>query len=441
MKSALPKAAHPMCGRPVGRHVVEACRSAGIERIAAIVGHQAEAVKAALGDDVEHIVQSEQLGTGHAARCAEQALANVDYVAVFPADTPLILPGTIRAMLDDCIASDSAATLLSALLDDAAMYGRILRDPASSHVTAIVEAKDAAPEVLAIKEICTSIYAFRVRDLMPALHQLRSDNRQQEYYLTDVIGIFSASGKKVNAYVAPDSTEALGINTRVELAEATAVMRRRILNDLMLGGVTMIDPASVYADVGVTIEPDTVVYPNTILQGSTTIAGSCSIGPNARISNSAIGQGVTIENAVIEDSTVAAHSRIGPFARIRPGSEIGRAVKIGNFVEVKNSRVADEVSASHLSYLGDADVGQRTNIGAGTITCNYDGKRKHRTTIGANAFIGSNTILNAPVEVGDGALTGSGSVITKDIPPDALGISRPQLIIKEGWAKRRRETQ
>lgn len=440
MKSALPKAAHPMCGLPIGRHVVEACRSAGIQRIIAVVGHEAEAVKAALGPDVEYVLQSEQLGTGHAVRSAEDLLAGqVDALAVLPADTPLIRPASVRALMDNCIHSGASATLLSALLDDPAMYGRILRDASGRHVTSIVEARDASPDILAIHEICTSIYAFNVHDLLPALGQLRSDNRQKEYYLTDVIGIFAASEKAVGAFIVPDATEALGINTRIELAEATAIMRKRTLDALMLVGVTMIDPSAVYADVTVSIEPDTVIYPNTILEGNTAIAGACVIGPNARIINSEIAEGVTIDCAHVEDSVVGPGTKIGPFARVRPGSELGRRVKVGNFVEIKNSHVADEVSAAHLSYIGDADVGAHTNIGAGTITCNYDGKKKHRTSIGANAFIGSNTVLNAPVEVGDGAFTGSGSVITKDIPADALGLSRPQLIIKEGWAKRRRE--
>ncbi len=441
MKSAVPKAAHPMCGKPVARHIVDACIDAGIERIIVVVGYEAEVVKSAAGDCAVYVTQDEQLGTGHAVKIAREAIGDADYLAVFPADTPLIRPDTIRKMLDSCIQEKTAATLLSALIDDPAMYGRIVRDKTGKRVLGIVEAKDALPDVLAINEICTSIYAFDTAALLPALEELRSENRQKEYYLTDVIGIFVKQGLVVEAHIADDSSEALGINNRVELASATSEMRKRIAENHMLNGVTIVDPATTYIDVGVEIGADTTLYPNTILERRTRIGPGCVIGPNSHIISSVIQDGAIVNSSVVEDSEIGQGARVGPFSRIRPQSNIGQSAKIGNFVEIKKSIIGEKVSLGHLTYVGDSEIGARTNIGAGTITCNYDGKNKHRTKIGSDAFIGSNTVLNAPVEVGDGAFTGSGSVITKDIPADALGLSRSELVIKEGWAKRRRERQ
>jgi len=439
MKSRLPKAAHLMCGRPMGRHVIEACQAAGIQRIVVVVGHEAEAVKQALGSDVEYVLQTEQLGTGHAVLSAEPLLQDFNgTLAVFPADAPLVRPETIAQMMQTCESGGSSATLLTAELPDAGMYGRIVRD-SSGAVKGIVEAKDASPEIRAIREICTSIYAFKTADLLPALHHLSPENRQKEYYLTDVIGMFVQDGKKVDAWVVDDPDEVLGINTRVELANATAILRTRILREHMLAGVTMIDPSSVYIDVGVTIGRDTVIYPGTVIEGTCEIGEACTLGPNTRIVRSTLAAGVTVEYSVLVESEVGQETRVGPFARLRPGSRVGCRVNVGDFVEIKNSSVGDEVSVAHLSYLGDAEVGARTNIGAGTITCNYDGRRKHHTKIGSEAFVGSHTTLNAPVEVGNGAFIASGSVICEDVPADALAIARCRQTNKEEWAKRRRQ--
>ncbi len=439
MKSRLPKAVHPLCGRPVAAHVMRACREAGLERILVVVGHEADTVRRTLGGDVEYVTQDRQLGTGHAVMCAEPALQGFEgTLAVLPADSPLIRPESIARMVEDCEARGCAASLLTALMEDPAMYGRILRSE-SGDVERIVEAKDAPPEVLAIREVCTSIYAFDSRQLFPALRRLSPENRQQEYYLTDVIGIFRADGLAVSATVVDDPTEVLGINTRVELADATAVLRERIRRRHMLDGVTMLDPASVHIDVDVEIGQDTVIYPGCIIEGRTRIGCGCVIGPHARIVDSVLHDDVTFEASVAVEAEVGRGSRVGPYSRLRPGARLGENVIIGDFVEIKNSVIHEGVSIAHMTYIGDAEVGAHTNIGAGTITCNYDGRRKHRTVIGAGAFVGSHTTLNAPVTVGDGAFIGSGSVITKDVPPDALALGRAQQIVKEGWARRRRE--
>lgn len=439
MKSRLPKAVHRMCGRPMARHIIESCREAGVERIVVVIGHEADAVREALGSDVEYAVQTEQLGTGHAVRSAGHLLADHSGpLAVLPADTPLIRPESLAAIMQRCSQNGAAATLLTARLDEPAAYGRVVRDD-SGQVVRITEAKDAPPGILAIDEICTSIYAFNAGDLFPALEQLSPENRQKEYYLTDVVAILAAQGRRVDAIVSDDYRECLGINTRVELAEATAILRHRIVRAHMLAGVTMIDPAAVYIDVDVEIGADTVLYPGVIIEGRTRIGGDCEIGPNSRIVASDIGEGVRIDNSCVVESTIGPNSSVGPYSRLRPGSRIGCDVRIGDFVEIKNSTVGDGVSLAHMTYIGDAEIGEGTNVGAGTITCNYDGKRKHRTTIGSGAFVGSHTTLNAPVTVGDGAFIGSGSVITKDVPADALGVARSQQVTREGWAKRRRE--
>ena len=439
MKSSRPKAAHEICGRAIGRHIVDACFKAGIGRVVVVVGHEPEQVKQAIGEDVIYVTQHQQLGTGHAVMSAKDAFHGfAGSLAVLPADTPLIRAESIRVMMESLETTGSAATLLTAVLDEAGSYGRIVRG-GDGMVQEIREAKDANEDILAIREINTSIYAFNSSLLFPALDNITSENQQKEYYLTDVIGVFVKEGRQVTASVAEDWRECVGINTRVELAEATALMRQRILSGHMLAGVTILDPASVYIDSGVTIGQDTVIGPGTLLEGNTRIGANCEIGPYTRIKDCEISDCVKIEFSHLDQARVLSGVKMGPYARLRPGSVIEAGCKLGNFVEVKNSTLHEKVALGHLSYIGDAEVGSGTNIGAGAITCNYDGKTKHRTTIGEGAFIGSDTILNAPVTVGDGAFTASGSVVSKDVPPDALAISRPQLVIREGWAKRRRE--
>jgi bifunctional UDP-N-acetylglucosamine pyrophosphorylase/glucosamine-1-phosphate N-acetyltransferase len=445
MKSKTPKALHPVCGRPLLAHLLDALLGAGVTRPVVVVGHQADQVRAALdalygAGRIEYALQAEQKGTGHAARMAEPLLADHrGAVLVVPGDTPLLTAGILRDLVAAHNAPGSAATLLTAVLPhDAGAYGRILRTGDGGEVAGIVEARDATPEQRAIREISTSVYAFSGPALFRALRDLRPDNAQGELYLTDVIGLLRAAGEKVGALVSPDPDIVLGVNNRVELAAVAEKMRHRLLETLMLGGVSVIDPATTFVEAGVRVGMDTVLLPFTTLAGDTTIGEDAVIGPHAHVRDSVLGDRVTVRACFIERSEIGDDCRVGPFANLRPGTRLGRGVKIGDFVETKNAVLHDDVSAGHLAYLGDAEIGAHTNIGAGTITCNYDGVRKHRTLIGGDAFIGSHTTLVAPVAVDHGAMTAAGSVITDNVPAGALAVARERQTNKEGWAARRR---
>jgi bifunctional UDP-N-acetylglucosamine pyrophosphorylase/glucosamine-1-phosphate N-acetyltransferase len=422
MRSKVPKTLHRVCGKPILHHVLDAARGAGIGRCVVVVGHEAQVVIDALqgtGDAVSFVHQAEQKGTGHAVQMAAGALSDhTGPVLVLAGDTPLLTAETVAAL---CAAHTGGATVLTAILDDAGSYGRIVRD-ADGAVIGIVEARDATPEQAAIREINAGMYLFDGPALFTALAALRPDNAQGELYLTDVIGLLRRDGLPVRAVIAPDAAVTLGVNTRIELADCETRLRRRILDALMLSGVTVIDPATTYVDADVAVGQDTVLHPGTVLTAGTVIGDDCVIGPYT----------------VIEDSVVDAGSRVGPFARIRPRSVIGRGGKIGNFVELKNAQLGHNVSAGHLTYLGDATIGANTNIGAGTITCNWDGFQKHRTEIGAGAFIGSNATLVAPVTVEDGAATAAGSVINRRVPTGDLALGRARQENKEGWWATRR---
>ncbi len=439
MKSKLPKALHPICGKPMTRYVIDACKESGIETVVVVIGHGADQVREGLGDDVRYAVQEEQLGTGHACK---EALLEIDAdegnVIVATGDTPLLAADVLRSLAENHVSSGSAATVLTAILDDAGHYGRIIRADDGS-VRAIIEAKDCTPEQRAVREMNSGIYCFSLPLLRKYLDEIKPANAQGEYYLTDVIGLMVANGHKVSALVSDDTDIVLGINHRVDLAHLTSIVRQRILERLMLDGVTIIDPSSTYPDYDVQVGRDTVIYPMTVLEKGCRIGEGCIIGPSTRLVNVELGNEVTVLSSTIVDSTVGDGTRIGPFANIRPGCRIGRDVKIGDFVEAKNSEIGDSVSMAHLSYVGDSTVGERANIGAGTITCNYDGRTKNRTVIGKNAFIGSNSTLVAPVEIGDGAYVAAASAITENAPPDSLAIARSRQTVKEGWAKRRRE--
>ncbi len=444
MRSKLPKTLHPICGKPLIIHILNALAEAGVTRRVVVVGHQAERVQetvdAYFGPGViEYVAQSEQRGTGHAVQMARPLLE--DYpgpTLVVPGDAPL-LTGEVLARLISLHQERSAAvTILTAILPhNAGTYGRVVRDD-QGHVQGIVEARDASPKQLALREINTSIYIFNTPSLFRALDQIAPDNAQAELYLTDSIAVMRTGEEKVVALVSPDPDVVLGVNTRVELVDVATKMRMRLLKDIMLAGVTIVDPATTYIDVGVSIGQDTIIHPGTQITGATTIGEDCIIGPNAIINDSTLAGNVQARVCVMDKAVVGEGCRIGPFAHLRPGSVLEARVKLGNFVETKNAYLQEAVSVGHLSYIGDAEVGAQTNIGAGTITCNYDGYDKHRTRIGANAFIGSATTLVAPVAVGDGAVTGAGSVITDDVPPDALAIARERQMVKEGWAARRR---
>lgn len=441
MKSRTPKPLHPVCGLPLTRHVADACARAGVSRRVVVVGYQADAVRDGLGDDLEYAVQVEQRGSGHAAQAAMESLAGFDGdVLVLAGDVPLLTHETLAALMDCHRATNAAATLLTAFLDDPTGYGRIVRKEDGS-VARIVEHRDASPEERAIKEWNPSIYCFQAAALRSALPRIQPNNVQGELYLTDAIGILAADGARIEAMPVKDSREVLGVNTRVELARVASVLRQRILEDLMLSGVTVEDPASTYVDAGVSVGQDTVLHPQTYLLGRTKVGAECTIGPMTRVVDCTVGDRVQILASNLTESEIGDRVRIGPFAHLRPGCKVASGVKIGDYVELKNAVLHQGVSVGHLAYIGDAEVGSQTNIGAGVVTCNYDGVRKHRTVIGAGAFVGSHVTLVAPITVGDGAFIAAGSPLNEDVPSDALAIARTRQTVREGWARRRREAQ
>lgn len=438
MKSRKAKVLHVVGGRPLVAHVVKAATGLGADRLVTIVGHQASSVEAAVrhaaegsgSSEVVFALQAEQLGTGHAVQQAVDHLKS-DTVVVLSGDVPLLEVETLRSLVDAHKLEGNAATLLSVRLADPTGYGRIVRNGAGNFVR-IVEHRDASEAQRAVDEINAGIYAFDRDSLIPALGQLSTGNDQGEYYLTDVLGMIVVSGERVGVVCHTDAAELAGINTRRELAETEARLKLRTLGRLMDHGVTIVDPLNTYVDDTVEVGSDTVLHPGTTLSGATVVGEGCEIGPNALLVDARVADNVVVRAmSVIENATIAAGAMIGPFARIRPGTELGEDVHIGNFVEVKNSVLGAGAKANHLTYLGDADVGARSNIGAGTVTCNYDGKNKHRTTIGAEVYIGSDTMLVAPVTVGDGAKTGAGSVVTKDVPANSLVVGVPARVVRK----------
>ncbi len=443
MRSRLPKVLHPVCGRPILAHILHALADAGVSRRIAVIGHQAETVREAMeghfgAGHLEYAYQTEQQGTGHAVMMAESTLADFDgTVLVLAGDTPLLSAEVLGFLLSQHHGSRATATVLTAVLPDAGAYGRIIRGD-GGEVLDIVEARDATPEQKEIREINTGVFAFRARTLFAALRNLRPDNAQGELYLTDVLAILRRGGNTVRAVVSPDSDVILGVNTRVELAEIGAKMRARILKGLMLAGVTVEDPANTYVDAGVVVGQDTTLLPLTRLMGETVIGEGCLIGPSANITDAIIGDYVKARACFVESAVIGDHCKIGPFAHVRPGSRLEHGARVGNFVEIKNATLGAHVAAGHLSYLGDAIIGAGTNIGAGTITCNYDGYAKHKTVIGENVFVGTHATLIAPVMVGDGAFVAAGSAITDEVPAGALAVARARQTTKPGWAARRR---
>ena len=436
MRSKTPKMLHPICGAPMTEHVIRACREAGVTRVVLIVGHEAEKVKEGLGNDLEFALQVTQKGTGDAVRAAHPLFEGwKGTILVLAGDIPLLPASTLKRLIEQQQVSNAAATMLTATLDDPTGYGRILRNEIGQ-VVGIVEQKDANETQKAIKEWNPSIYAFDSEALWSSLAELQPNNAQGEYYLTDTVGILNRNGKTVKAISADSSDDVVGVNNRVELASVAETMRKRILNDLMLSGVTITDPSNTYVEVDVEIGQDTVIEPNTFLYRETKIGEDCRIGPMTRISKSVLGDSVHVVTSQIVESVLENGVRVGPFANLRARTKLGEKVKIGDFVETKNATFGAGSQASHLSYIGDAEIGEGTNIGAGSITCNYDGYKKHKTIIGKNVFVGSNSILVAPITLGDGSFTAAGSVVSKDVPEDTLALSRAELIFKEGWAAR-----
>lgn len=441
MKSQLPKVLHKVSGQSMVQHVLNAVEGAGVTNPIVVIGHGAQLVKEMLGDRVSFALQAEQLGTGHAAMQTKDYLDKGEgNVIVLCGDTPLITQETIAQLLADHTAAQGSATVLTAILEDPTGYGRIVRS-AAGLVEGIVEHKDATDEQRDIQEVNTGVYCFKTPDLFAALEQITPANAQGEYYLTDVLGILKQEGKKVGATVLNDPDELMGINDRAQLAVAERLMRQRINHQVMMSGVTIIDPSSTFIDAGVRIEPDTIIHPFTFIQGQTTIGSSCNIGPGSRLVNAVVADEVEISNSIVLDSSIGAQTVIGPYAYIRPGTQLAENVKVGDFVEIKKSVIGKGSKVPHLSYIGDSHIGQGVNIGAGTITCNYDGHNKYPTIIGDGAFIGSNSNLVAPVEIGEGAMTAAGSTITKNVPANSLGVARNKQTNLQNWVLSKNKEQ
>ncbi|MEV8088177.1 bifunctional UDP-N-acetylglucosamine diphosphorylase/glucosamine-1-phosphate N-acetyltransferase GlmU [Streptomyces nigra] len=443
MKSATPKVLHELCGRSLVGHVLAASRELDPEHLVVVVGHAREQVAAHLGEidpAVRTAVQAQQNGTGHAVRMALEELGGPveGTVVVVCGDTPLLTGGTLSALAATHAADGNAVTVLTAEVPDATGYGRIVRDGASGAVTAIVEHKDASESQRAIREINSGVFAFDGQLLADALGKVRTDNSQGEEYLTDVLGILREAGHRVGASVASDHREIAGINNRVQLAEARRILNDRLLTAAMLSGVTVVDPASTWIDVSVTFEQDAIVLPGTQLLGATHLGEGAEVGPNCRLRDTRVGAGSRVDNTVADGAVVGAGASVGPFAYLRPGTRLGAKGKIGTYVETKNASIGEGTKVPHLSYVGDATIGEYTNIGAASVFVNYDGQDKHHTTVGSHCRTGSDNMFVAPVTIGDGAYTAAGSVITKDVPPGSLAVARGQQRNIEGWVARKR---
>ena len=434
MKSNIPKIVHKVNGIPMISKIITVLEEIGSTENILILGYKKEEVLKVVGENSSYVLQNEQLGTGHAVIQAKDKLKDYDGdVMVVCGDTPLLKPETLKKLYNFHKDSGAVTTILTSIYENPFGYGRIVKE--NGLVKAIVEEKEANDEVKTIKEVNAGVYCFNSKELFKALNKINNNNEKGEYYLTDVIGIQVNENKKVRSFILEDSMEILGVNSKVELAQAGNILRDRKNISLMEDGVILIDPTNTYIEENVKIGKDTVIYPGAIIQGDTVIGENCEILGTTRIINSKIKNNVKIESSVIEDSILEDGVTMGPFAHLRPKSHLKESVHIGNFVEVKKSTLEKGVKAGHLTYLGDAQVGENTNIGAGTITCNYDGVNKFKTIIGKEAFIGSDSMLVAPVNIGEKALVGAGSVITKDVPDNALAVSRSKQIIKSDWRK------
>ncbi|HYS53731.1 MAG TPA: bifunctional UDP-N-acetylglucosamine diphosphorylase/glucosamine-1-phosphate N-acetyltransferase GlmU [Thermoanaerobaculia bacterium] len=440
MKSRIAKVLHRAAGRPLIDYVVDLAHEFSSRPPIVVIGHQRQTVQEHLGDRARYAVQEKQLGTGHAVM---QVMPQIDgkgrMVLILSGDVPLTRPETLKTMFEEHRRAGNALTLLTMELDDPALYGRIVRD-ADGSVKKIVEAKDADAKQREIREVNAGIYLFDGQNLADNLRRLSANNAQGEYYLTDLIAMLRDAGKRVGALLVDDPIEVLGVNSRAELATVEGEIQKRVVRNLMRDGVTFRNPETVVIDSMVTIGNDTVIYPFVALEGNTHIGTECVIEPGVHLHNVTVGNNVHIKTGTVaEDAVIEDEAMVGPYAHLRPGTKLGKHVKVGNFVETKKAIFGEGAKASHLSYIGDADVGADVNIGAGTITCNYDGMNKHKTILEDGVFIGSDTQLVAPVRVGRGAYIGAGSTITKDVPPDSLALSRVPQKVVEGWAKERRK--
>ena len=440
MKSQLPKVLHKIAGRPMIEHVLRTAEAVDPATITLIVGHKADVVRDQLANrpNVRFAVQEPQLGTAHALQQAESALeGRTGTVILLSGDVPLLTDATLQRLLDTHRGANAAATVVTATLERPYGYGRIVRT--KGHIARIVEERDASPAERQIKEINGGIYAFDLGPLFDALRGIASQNAQGEFYLTDLVAIYRRRKLAVESLMVENPQEIRGINSRTELAEVSRLVRQKKNEELMAAGVTIIDPATTYIDPDVEVGPDTVIHPGVVLEGHTRIGAACEIQAHVRISASELGNRVNVNNfCLIVGARVADGASIGPFAHLRPETVVGEEAKVGNFVELKKTSLGAGSKVNHLAYLGDADVGEHVNVGAGTITCNYDGEKKHKTVIEDNAFIGSDSQLIAPVRIGKGAYVAAGSSITEDVPSGALGIARGRQANVEGWAERKK---
>ncbi|WP_052852511.1 bifunctional UDP-N-acetylglucosamine diphosphorylase/glucosamine-1-phosphate N-acetyltransferase GlmU [Streptomyces avicenniae] len=445
MKSSTPKVLHEICGRSLLGHVVTAARGLDPDELVVVVGHGRDRVTAHLADidaDARPVVQEEQLGTAHAvdvalAGLAAQGVEPAGTVIVTCGDVPMQTAETLRSLAETHAAEGNAATMLTMEVPDPTGYGRVVRG-ADGSVVAVVEHRDATEEQRALREANSGIFAFDGRLLAGALARVGSDNDQGERYLPDVLAILREDGHRVGACVVADHREVGGINDRVQLARARRLLNDRLLEEAMLAGVTIVDPATTWLDVTVTYEPDAVVHPGTQLLGATHVAADAEVGPGTRLRDTVVGPGAVVVNTVADGAHVGAGASVGPYAYLRPGTVLGQGSKAGTFVEMKNSTVGEGTKVPHLSYVGDATIGDHTNIGAASVFVNYDGEEKHRSTVGSYCSIGADNMFVAPVTIGDGSYTAAGSVITRDVPPGSLGVARGQQRNVEGWVGRKR---
>ena len=436
MKSKLHKMLHPVLGKSMVQHVIDQIKQLNLSQTITIVGFGAEQVQQELGEQSQFVLQKEQLGTGHAVQQASEFLeGKKGTTIVVCGDTPLLKAETLQALITHHEKENAAVTILTALASDATGYGRIVRN-ADKEVEKIVEQKDASEEELAIQEINTGTYCFDNEWLFEALKNVSNDNAQGEYYLPDVVEISKQGNRKVTAFQTDDFSETIGVNDRIALSEAEALMKKRINTEHMRNGVTIIDPMNTYIGVDVTIGTDVIIEPGCIINGDTTIEEGAHIGPNSELTHCHVGKESVIRHSVASESHIGERVQIGPFAHIRPSAEIGNDVKIGNFVEIKKSKIDNKSKVSHLSYIGDAEIGSGVNVGCGTITVNYDGKNKFKTVIEDDAFIGCNSNLIAPVVIGKGSFVAAGSTINEDVPSNALSIGRAKQINKENYAEK-----
>lgn len=440
MKSDLVKVLHPLLGIPMLSYPIDlSLNGINSRKTIVVVGYQGEKIRAHFTDErLTFVDQGDPIGTGHAVLCTEEHLKDFKgKVLILCGDVPLLKHDTVRRFIDSHKSNGSAITVMTAILEDPAGYGRIVRMDGGL-IRRIVEEKDASPPEMTIKEVNAGIYCVDSPFLFEALRRVSTDNAQGEYYLTDIVAIANEQGKRAYGFAVEDPTEVMGINTRVDLAKADEILRDELLTQMMLDGVTIVDPKSTYIDKTVRVGSDTTIYPNCYLQGETIMGERCIVEPNSQITDSKISDDVVIKtSSVIVESTIEDGASIGPFARLRPGTVVKRNARIGNFVEVKKSVIGEGSKANHLTYLGDTTVGKGVNVGAGTITCNYDGKKKHPTVIEDDVFVGSNVELVAPVTVKKGSIIGAGSTITKDVPEDALAISRSKQKTIRGWKQRK----